>query len=308
MAISLPIPGEPRARSSANSHLPVGRTVVGMKNAAHPGGRQPSRGGDSPRRWLDVPFAEKDEAKAHGARWDPNARSWYAPDDRSNDLVKWMPLPNLLPGEHRDFGSGLFVDLVPSSCWFTNVRSCVTPRDWDRLRLMIYRRAGHRCEACGGERNNAAGVYLEAHERWSYVAGHVQVLTRLICLCTPCHEVTHFGFATLRQRDIEAMDHLMKVNSWSHRQAQDHIDNAFRLWRTRSASDWTLDVSMLTAVGIAVTQPPAPEDRRRATAEILLGAGDPPSAPSPPPGWYDDPSGSHRWRWWDGNRWTQHAS
>src|SRR5699024_7233276 len=29
--------------------------------------------------WLDVPFAEKDEAKALGARWDRRERRWYAP-------------------------------------------------------------------------------------------------------------------------------------------------------------------------------------------------------------------------------------
>lgn len=26
------------------------------------------------------------------------------------------------------------------------------------------------------------------------------------------------------------------------------------------------------------------------------------------PGWYPDPSGQHAWRWWDGQRWTEHAS
>lgn len=31
------------------------------------------------RTWLDVPISEKNEAKAAGARWDPQARSWYAP-------------------------------------------------------------------------------------------------------------------------------------------------------------------------------------------------------------------------------------
>lgn len=39
------------------------------------------------------------------------------------DLARWAALPDipdLLPGEDRSFGSGLFVDLVPSSCWFTN--------------------------------------------------------------------------------------------------------------------------------------------------------------------------------------------
>lgn len=29
--------------------------------------------------YLNVPFSEKDEAKALGARWDKNARKWYVP-------------------------------------------------------------------------------------------------------------------------------------------------------------------------------------------------------------------------------------
>ena len=78
---------------------------------------------------LDVPYAEKDEAKAQGARWDPAARRWCAPRPGMTALDRWQALPDvpgLLPGEDRSFGSGLFVDLVPSSCWFTNVRSCVS--------------------------------------------------------------------------------------------------------------------------------------------------------------------------------------
>ena len=26
-----------------------------------------------------------------------------------------------------------------------------------------------------------------------------------------------------------------------------------------------------------------------------------------PPAWYRDPSGQHRWRWWDGDTWTEHT-
>lgn len=33
--------------------------------------------------WLDVPFRSKDDAKAHGARWDPEARLWFDPAGRS---------------------------------------------------------------------------------------------------------------------------------------------------------------------------------------------------------------------------------
>ena len=137
------------------------------------------------RLWLEVPYDEKDLAKAAGARWDPHQRCWYAPRP-TDQLHRWAarpPLPELLPGEDRNFGGdALFVDLVPDSCWFTNVRSCVSKRDWDRLRTMIYRRAGHRCEICGAGREPAAQVWLEAHERWSYeFATRTQHLVRLIC-------------------------------------------------------------------------------------------------------------------------------
>jgi hypothetical protein len=98
------------------------------------------------------PYAEKDAAKAAGARWDPAARRWYDPRDATPALQRWAArpeVPAVLPGEDRTFGAGLFVDLVPRSCWFTNVRSCVTQQDWERLRRPIFRRAGYRCEACG---------------------------------------------------------------------------------------------------------------------------------------------------------------
>ncbi|WP_234363643.1 DUF5710 domain-containing protein [Streptomyces sp. TN58] len=90
--------------------------------------------------WLDVPYAEKDQAKAAGARWDPAVKGWYAPCKGMTVLEPWAAAPDvsdLLPGEDRTLGGGLFVDLVPSSCWFTSVRSCVTPWDWERLRRMI---------------------------------------------------------------------------------------------------------------------------------------------------------------------------
>ena len=63
--------------------------------------------------WLDVPFEAKDDAKAAGARWDPAAKRWYAPRSGMSALAPWAALselPELLPGEDRSFGSGLFVD------------------------------------------------------------------------------------------------------------------------------------------------------------------------------------------------------
>lgn len=215
--------------------------------------------------WLDVPFAEKDAAKAAGARWDPQVRRWFDPSPPTAGLARWAALPDLpavLPGEDRSFGSGLFVDPVPTSCWFTNVRSCVSQRDWERLRRMITGRAGHRCEVCGAGEDRSVSRWLEAHERWDYdeTAG-VQTLRRLICLCSDCHCATHFGLAELRGRRDEALEHLRAVTGMSEEQAEDHVIVRFVIWETRSERSWTLDLSMLTEAGVTVTPPPVADDR-----------------------------------------------
>ncbi|MCP2257566.1 hypothetical protein LX15_001251 [Streptoalloteichus tenebrarius] len=215
--------------------------------------------------WLDVPFPEKDEAKAAGARWDPAARRWYAPRSGIAALERWAALPevpDLLPGEDRSFGSGLFVDLVPSSCWFTNVRSCVVPRDWERLRRMILGRAGHRCEACGQGEDRTSRRWLEAHERWSYDEGRrVQALRRLICLCTPCHTTTHFGLAEVRGLRQAALAQLRQVTGMSPAEAEAHVAEAFAVWRQRSQVVWELDLSILTTAGITLAPPPGARER-----------------------------------------------
>ncbi|MFJ1751534.1 DUF5710 domain-containing protein [Kitasatospora sp. NPDC088134] len=231
--------------------------------------------------WLDVPFAEKDAAKAAGARWDPAARRWYAPRPGLAGLERWVAgadVPELLPGEDRSLGSGLFVDLVPSSCWFTNVRSCVAPKDWDRLRRMIYGRAGNRCEVCGAGQDREAGRRLEAHERWAYDEGRrVQTLKRLICLCTDCHTATHFGFAQVRGLAPQARAHLVEVTGMTPAEADRHIVRAFDRWQARSRITWTLDLGMLTEAGITLAPPPD-ADARADIARETLRAQDPGTA------------------------------
>lgn len=228
--------------------------------------------------WLDVPFSEKDEAKRAGARWDRAARRWYAPHPDMPGLSRWAAapdVPELLPGEDRTLGDGLFVDLVPSTCWFTNVRSCVTERDWERLRRMVVGRAGQRCEVCQAAADRRQGRWLEVHERWTYDdRTRVQRLGRLICLCTPCHTVTHFGLAQLRGREAEAKRHLMAVTGMGPAQAQEHIDQAFEVWYARSQYVWELDLGILTGAGVTVVPPPdAVRRAEEARAELAARRG-----------------------------------
>lgn len=238
-----------------------------------------STAGAADRIWLDVPFSEKDDARRHGARWDAQARRWYAPRPGIEGLARWAALPEIpeqLPGEDRDFGGGLFVDLVPQSCWFTNVRTCVNQRDWERLRRMVVGRAGSRCETCGSGEDRTRKPrerWLEVHERWAYdYVDKVQSLRRLICLCTDCHTATHFGLAQVQGLADEAYKHLKTVTGMPDSEARVHVSSAFRLWQARSQHRWTLDLSLLAEVGVTVIAPPAADERVEEAAAQLAAA------------------------------------
>lgn len=50
---------------------------------------------------LNVPFKEKDEAKSHGARWNPAGKHWYIPEGVDDEpFAKWLdgaPKPTATP-------------------------------------------------------------------------------------------------------------------------------------------------------------------------------------------------------------------
>ena len=154
------------------------------------------------------------------------------------------------PGEDRSFGGNhLYVDLVPKGCWFKNVRTNVSPSDWDSIRKTVYKRAGFACEICGAKGR------LEAHERWSYDdETHVQKLVRLIALCPDCHMVTHFGLASLRGKEKEAVAHFKKVSGLSYSDIKAHVEDAFDQWKKRSRHSYRLDLSMIEKCGVGICQ------------------------------------------------------
>jgi hypothetical protein len=246
---------------------------------------QPPPRTNQSRIYLDVPYAEKNAAKALGARWDPAAKRWYDPRPPTQGLDRWAArpdVPDLLPGEDRTFGAGLFVDMVPETCWFTNVRTCVCAQDWERLRRMITRRAGQACEICGATEDRALGRWLEAHERWAYNQNTgVQALRRLICVCSDCHLSTHLGYANVTGHANEAIAHLRKVTGMTDTQVADHVSAAGDLWTHRSRRVWALDLSMLTDAGVTLRQPPyaaaRPEVARQALQDIDPATGADPS-------------------------------
>jgi hypothetical protein len=151
-------------------------------------------------------------------------------------------------GVEDDTGPRLTIELVPKTCWFSNVHRQVSRQDWDRLRSQVYERAGRHCEVCGGRGSRHP---VECHEIWEYdEASSVQRLLGMVALCPPCHEVKHIGLAGLKGRGNVAREHLAEVNGWTSGVAAQYVEEAFAVWRQRSSRTWSLDVSALAAYGV----------------------------------------------------------
>jgi len=111
--------------------------------------------------------------------------------------------------------SKLTIELVPSTCWYSNVRDNVTKSEWDKIRKSTYKKANYLCEICGGKGHRWP---VECHEIWEYDdENHTQTLKGLIALCPDCHKVKHFGLTSTRSEHElhHAINHLKNVNNFS---------------------------------------------------------------------------------------------
>ena len=143
----------------------------------------------------------------------------------------------------------LTVELVPSTCWGSSLKGQLSAKQWDWLRRRVYRDADYHCEICGQRPDGP----VHCHEVWSYDdALGVQKLEQLKCVCPPCHDATHPGFADAQGRGQEALERLADVNGWPLEAAQAHQEACFEQWARRSERDWTCDLSLLREYGIPV--------------------------------------------------------
>jgi len=78
----------------------------------------------------------------------------------------------------------LTIELIPSTSFYTNVRSILPTKDWDRLRKESYIKANFKCQICGDVGTNQGYRHkLECHEIWVYQKDGVQLLKELVSLC-----------------------------------------------------------------------------------------------------------------------------
>lgn len=211
---------------------------------------------NSQRIYLHVPYAQKDAAKQLGAKW--NGKQWFIPPGVKPDAFsQWLPVERSVKQKAQyvprkpDFGQPkLTIELIPQTCWFSNVRSAVSKAAWDVLKQQAYRQANYRCEICGSQGDKHP---VECHEVWHYDDNlRHQTLVRLTALCPACHECKHMGFAYTQGRGKIAAAHLARVNGWSSQKADFYIDSCFNIWIERSRVEWTLDISYLQQLGVEI--------------------------------------------------------
>lgn len=138
----------------------------------------------------------------------------------------------------------LSIELVPSTCWYSNVRSNVRSETWDRLQRETFKAAGRVCEICG---STGTGHPIEAHEIWEYDDHRmIQRLVNLTALCPQCHEVKHIGLAIKSGNAKRALAWLSIVNAITPAEALAYVERTFKIHEIRSRFQWQLDIQLLT--------------------------------------------------------------
>jgi hypothetical protein len=140
----------------------------------------------------------------------------------------------------------LSVELVPKTCWYSNVRTNTTRAEWEKCKKYAKTKSNSKCEICGSVGSRWA---VECHEIWHYDdATGVQKLLDLIALCPRCHEVKHYGYAELNNAGERAFLHLTEVNGWTPAVTALYLTLVNLQWEKRSTRPWVLDISVLAEI------------------------------------------------------------
>ena len=135
-------------------------------------------------------------------------------------------------------------ELVPDSCWYSNLRSILSKAQWDFIKKDARERAGGKCMICGKK-----STRLETHEQWTYdEQNNVQILSDIKAICPDCHRVIHFGFTSLKFTNIERYEnHFIKVNNCTYADFKEQLNKAnIDHQRRNQINEWKLDLQYLT--------------------------------------------------------------
>jgi 5-methylcytosine-specific restriction endonuclease McrA len=146
----------------------------------------------------------------------------------------------------------LEVELVPTSCWWSNIRSNIKVSEWDRIRFVTGGLADFKCEICG---DRGTKHPVECHEIWMYdEKKKIQKLLKFQSICPLCHQVKHLGLTQGFGREIynRAVDRFTRLNDLTITSSHELIKQAVTQFKNRSSLKWKLDVSLLSHYNITI--------------------------------------------------------
>lgn len=143
----------------------------------------------------------------------------------------------------------LEIDLVPRTTWYNNLRKVLPKHEWDKIRKGIYAKFNYSCAICGD------GGRMNCDEIWEFDDKNcIQKLRGLQAVCENCHHVKHIGFVQIQiSKNIwpdsmldDLKKHFIKVNSTTVDVFNNHVKEAFKIWRERSKKEWKIDFGEYT--------------------------------------------------------------
>lgn len=146
----------------------------------------------------------------------------------------------------------LTIELVPRTCWWSNVRSNLTNTQWDKLRHKVYLKADNKCEICGGIGTKHP---VECHEIWEYdEENKIQILKNFISICPLCHQVKHIAqtYSNGKEYGDRAFKRFQDINELSDEDTKLFYDYFRQQWMKRSIEKWKLDITLLENYDIEI--------------------------------------------------------
>ena len=145
----------------------------------------------------------------------------------------------------------LQIELVPQSCFFSNIRSVLKDSQWDTIRRSVYVKANYHCEICGEQGTKHP---VECHEVWIYEEETTtQRLGFFQALCPLCHEVKHIGLALVRGNSERASNRFKEVNQLDKITSDKILSAVWKQWRLRTKQEWKFEIQKLTEYNIDIT-------------------------------------------------------
>lgn len=139
----------------------------------------------------------------------------------------------------------IYLNLIPRNLWYLNLRKMLSDNSWKILSTRVREGQEYTCFSCKITLQQLKSKkYFHAHEAW-WFNDEIKVVTLkgILCLCSKCHQATHFGYAGVKNKADESFNRIMSVNKWERQMANDYIDYEFEVWSKRSNINWKIDIN-----------------------------------------------------------------